>query len=191
MLDPTATFVSPFRIAPVEKAVTIPVEPVASEGAAAVQAAKALDSLDDLDGASRPAPWAVSPPVVPSGLRRWQLLRVPAAPGPGEARWLRFDGVGFQPPVRDLELRAVFARSESFTRQLSVDLTAALPGISGCVLFSTNAGFEVLAQSKAEGREVQAILGRMRMFERIHGLAEDLGFEEAVRRLRCAPAREW
>jgi len=172
MLDPTASFVSPFRIAPVEKAVSTPAKPVVNE------LPKTLDSLDDLDGGNALVLPARALPTQPAPAPQAPIRPSQSNSTQGEARWLRFDGVGFQPAVRDLELRAVFARSEPFTRQLAIDLTAALPGVAGCVLFSTGTGFEILAQSSSAPREVQAIVARMpRMFERIHGLAEDLGFE--------------
>ena len=142
------------------------------------------------NGSPMPAPWMVPnatpvhqqsqiPPRTPPPATVPLPAAVPIQHGaPKEASWMRFDGVGFQPSVQDLELRAVFGRSESFTRQLAVELTAGLPGIVGCVLFSSTSGVPVLAQSVASSSEAAALLSRTpRMYERIRGLAEDLGFE--------------
>jgi hypothetical protein len=187
MMDPTAPVLSPFRIAPEAK----PVENKGVEANALMKPGKGLDSLDDLKGSasdlvkhplpdsglavsvSRPEPVQAAPQTPPA------LRGAPSAvSASGDTNWLRFDGVGVQPVVRDLELRAVFGRSEPFTRQLAVDLTAALPGVLGCVLFSVSERLEVLAKAHQGSPEEGALVDRMpRMYQRIQGLAEDLGFE--------------
>lgn len=190
-MDPTAPVISPFRIAPVERPGAILAQSGIPEGiapqAAAVPQNKTLESLDALKGevsfASLITPSAPAQTQMPAQLP--PRVQAPAAtpvasasPVASEAGWVRFDGVGFQPAMRDLELRAVFARSEPFTRQLAVDLSAQLPGVSGCMLFSLSGGMEILSQSAANSVEIAALLRRTpRMYERIRGLAEDLGFE--------------
>ena len=207
-MDPTAPVISPFRIAPVEKPAAVATQSTPGEVFAApvIKPAKPLDSLDDLNGErllktalisvpSAPAPAPVVPPAaaiagpwsapvssstLPQGPEPSTVVPSSVSPqaAPAESSWLRFDGVGFQPSVRDLELRAVFGRSETFTRQLAVELTAGMPGVAGCVLFAATGGVPVLAQSAAAQPEAGALLARTpRMFERIRGLAEDLGFD--------------
>jgi hypothetical protein len=206
-MDPTAPVISPFRIAPVEKPAAVATQSTPGEVFAApvIKPAKPLDSLDELNGEllpktalisvpAAPAPAAMVPtppvagpwsaPVSASTLAQGTEPSAAAASSvspqaaPAESSWLRFDGVGFQPSVRDLELRAVFGRSETFTRQLAVELTAGMPGVAGCVLFAATGGVPVLAQSIVAQPEAGALLARTpRMFERIRGLAEDLGFD--------------
>ncbi len=204
LLDPTAPVLSPFRIAPDAKTV----DRREVELAAPMSFGKGLDSLDELSGPSSegskkpgtmnafapPVPatfpqtpageavgsftslQAISGPVAPPAQAVAPLM--PSMPSGAERSLLRFDGVGVQPMVQDLELRAVFCRAEPFTRQLAIDLTAGLPGVLGCCLFTVPQPVEVLAKSEANSAEVAAMVTRMpRMYERIQGLAEDLGFE--------------
>jgi predicted regulator of Ras-like GTPase activity (Roadblock/LC7/MglB family) len=156
-------------------------EPVATgEPVAAVEAAPVPEAT------ARPAAVPAAVPADVEPVRPVIGKTQPAAPVPGagggsgagaERGWLRFDGVGFQPAARDLELRAVFGRSEPFTRQLAMELTAAMPGVRGCVLFAADS-LEVLASAWPGEAEARALAERTpKMFGRIEGLAEDLGLE--------------
>jgi hypothetical protein len=199
LLDPTAPPVSPFRIA----SETVPSKPVQPEEKSTAK----LESLDDLTVApvetvsapppveavpvaaavpTPPAPpiFAVPPveAVAPEPVSKPSPSPAPAASavgaGGGESGWLRFEGIGFPSGVRDLELRAVFGRTEPFTRQLALDLTTGLPGVLGCVLFAVSDGAEILARSGGSVSSASAMITRLpKMYQRIRGLAEDLGLE--------------
>jgi hypothetical protein len=122
--------------------------------------------------AAAPVVPVTAPPTAPA------VFSKPVSPAGSEKGWVRFDGIGFSSEIRDLELRAVFGRSDSFTRQLAVDLTASLPGVHGCVLFADAESGGVLAKCVGTAPEAGAMLERLpRMYQRIRGLAEDLGLE--------------
>jgi len=193
LLDPTAPPVSPFRIA----SEMVPPKLVQPEERSVAK----LESLDDLTVA--PGETVSAPPPVEAEAVAAVMATPPAPPvfavapepvskpspapapatsavgaGVAESGWLRFEGIGFPSGVRDLELRAVFGRTEPFTRQLALDLTAGLPGVLGCVLFAVSDGAEILARSGGAAPSASAMITRLpRMYQRIRGLAEDLGLE--------------
>lgn len=201
MLDPTTPPVSPFRVA----TEMVPAK-ASAQPAGLTPKSGELDSLDDLDEEPQapampevrfvaapvaepvPAPppvFAMAAPVpvapvvpVTAPSAAPAIFSKPVSPAGSEKGWVRFDGIGFSSQLRDLELRAVFGRSDSFTRQLAVDLTASLPGVQGCVLFADSEGGGVLAKCVGTAPESGAMLERLpRMYQRIRGLAEDLGLE--------------
>tara|TARA_R110002096_G_scaffold24760_6_gene77930 strand:- start:5603 stop:7768 length:2166 start_codon:yes stop_codon:yes gene_type:complete len=87
-----------------------------------------------------------------------------------------FGGLDFQAPARDLELRAVFGTEDQFTPQRIAELAANLPGIEGCVLFDSECRIfgEKVPLERAKEKLPETMC---RVFDRVTGLAVDLGFE--------------
>ncbi len=75
------------------------------------------------------------------------------------------------------ELHAIFPAAEPYTRQSVLDLTAGLTGVIGCALLSASAGLPILAHSLPDHLlRAGGVIRLRRLYERLHGLAEDLGF---------------
>lgn len=89
---------------------------------------------------------------------------------------LGFGGLDFQGPLRDLELRAVFGTEDLFTPQRVAELTSGLQGIEGSVLFDREGRVfgEKMPLERAKERLPETMC---RVFDRVTGLAADLGFE--------------
>ncbi|MEM1296646.1 MAG: hypothetical protein AAGH89_14860, partial [Verrucomicrobiota bacterium] len=103
---------------------------------------------------------------------------VVATPEPVAApkQFMGFGGLDFQGPLRDLELRAVFGTEDQFSPQRVTELTSEFSGIEGSVLFDREG--RVFGEKMPQERAGDSLPETMcRVFDRVTGLAADLGFE--------------
>jgi hypothetical protein len=132
-----------------------------------------LDELPPVPAPVIPQPAPVKTPVPQASVRATQQ---PAAPASSSSVRMN-PGLGFGGPHQDLELRAVFATNETFTPYRALQLTAQLPGIEGCLLFSRDG--RVHGDEMPRTERSRKLANQMPdIFEKVIGLACNLGFDE-------------
>ncbi len=139
-------------------------------------------SLDDLE-APKPSggPGDVGPQRGPVSASRPSPGGSPSTVGGAQpaASGVALGGVQIDHPSDDhIELRAVFATRDPFTPGSTLEKTRELPGVEGCALFrdAANRYAEVPPEDEAGRKLVQQT---PEIYERIRGLARDLGFDES------------
>lgn len=133
-----------------------------------------LESLDEIPARpSRPAqPVAAAVPTpAPAPTRPAPApAPAPAAAEPG------FGGLGFEGPMRDVELRALFGGSEVFTFNSVLDRVCQWSDVEGAVVIRGGA----LAASRADDKENQQLASRApAIYSKVRNLASDLGFSSS------------
>lgn len=122
-----------------------------------------LDSLDEL-----------GPPATPR--RRPQTEPAPAAAAVASGS-KGVKGLGFDAPMQDIELRALFGTDEAFTVGSVLDRTRALPGIEGVVVVRDG----VVADQRTSGEGGYEQLARQTpaIYSKVRSLAADIGFSSS------------
>ncbi len=130
--------------------------------------------------AETPAPAPAVAPAAQPAVSVAIAASDPPAPAPGAkpAGSHGFGGLDFQGPLRDLELRAVFGTEDDFAPQRIAELSSGLTGIAGCVIFDRQ-GRVFGEQLPPEQNEANLAEMMLRVYERVRGLASDLGFADS------------
>lgn len=138
-----------------------PAKPVAAQS----------DSLDELPEARPVRPRAkVNPPAETAAPSTPVESSNPAAAAVGDA----FAGIGFNDPMKDIELRAVLGGADAFSYQVVLEKLCGWDGINGAAIL----GGGSLKAARANATEDSKLAEQApSIYRKVRDLANDLGFE--------------